>query len=183
MARDSGTQRRRWLAGLQRRFRLPETDGSLPSRSVAESRVSDRVLGLICLALAFWYVAETRNFQITQFGSGPVGPKTMPTLVGILFAGLALVLLVKPDPSPRWPSFAVAWRLTVVTGVSFLFGQLLEPVGFIIAAVAMSIIIGIFFDAPLVKLVPLSIAFAVVLAFVFNNWLELRLPPGWWGGF
>jgi len=128
-------------------------------------------------------VAETRNFQITQFGSGPVGPKTLPTLLGIMFGAFALVLIIKPEESPRWASFTVWWRLVIVVGISFLFGQLLEPLGFIVAATVMSIIIGIFFRGPLVKLIPLSFGFAVVIAFVFNNWLELRLPDGWWGGF
>ncbi len=157
--------------------------GGLPSQAADRGHAGDRVLGLICLAVAIWYVAETRNFQITQFGSGPVGPKTLPTLLGILFAAFALLLIIKPEESPRWAQFSIAWRLVIIVAVSFLFGQLLEPLGFIIASTLMAILIGIFFDGPLAKLVPLSFAFAVVLAFVFNNWLELRLPDGLWGGF
>ncbi len=77
----------------------PSADQSDPSPVVlGESRhTSDRVLGLLCLAIGVWYVLETRNFAVTSFGSGPVGPKTLPTLVGILFAALALVLILKPD--------------------------------------------------------------------------------------
>lgn len=157
--------------------------GGLPSRAAAPSHTSDRVLGLISLAIAIWYVAETRNFQVTEFGAGPVGPKTLPTLVGILFAIFALILIIRPDESPKWASFNVAWRLVIIVGVSFLFGQLLEPMGFIFAATAMAILVGVFFQGPLEKLVPLSFAFAVAVAYIFNNWLELRLPPGWWGGF
>lgn len=160
-----------------------DSGAPLPSRSESGRHLSDRVLGLICLALAIWYVAETRNFQVTQFGSGPVGPTTLPTLIGILFGAFALYLIVRPDESPTWASFNVGWRLVIIVAVSFLFGQLLEPMGFILAATAMSILIGAFFNGPLVKLIPLSFAFAVALAFVFNNWLELRLPAGWWGGF
>ena len=47
----------------------------------------------------------------------------------------------------------------------------------------MAVIIGVFFRGPILKLVPLSFVFSVVIAFIFNNWLELRLPAGWWGGF
>jgi putative tricarboxylic transport membrane protein len=141
------------------------------------------VLGFLCLALAVWYVFETRNFAITSFGSGPVGPKTMPTLVGILFAGLALVLILKPDESPSWGSFAVWSRLAAIVATSFLFGQLLEPLGFIVASTLLAVVIGLFFKGPVTKLVPLSLVFAIVVAFIFNNWLELRLPTGLWGGF
>ncbi len=155
----------------------------LPSQATDTKRSSDRVLGLICLAIAIWYVAETRNFQITQFGTGPVGPKTLPTLIGIMFGAFALILIIRPEESPRWAAFTVWWRLVIIVGISFLFGQLLEPLGFIAAATIMSVIIGVFFKGPLVKLAPMSFGFAVAIAFVFNNWLELRLPEGLWGGF
>lgn len=144
---------------------------------------SDRTLGVMCLVLAVWYVVETRNFAVTSFGSGPVGPKTLPTLVGVLFGVFALFLILKPDKSPPWASFTVWWRLGVVTAVSFMFGQLLAWLGFIVASSLMAVIVGVFFKGPLRKLVPLSITFSVVLAFIFNNWLELQLPAGLWGGF
>jgi putative tricarboxylic transport membrane protein len=160
-------------------------DQSDPSLGVSGKirHTSDRVLGLFCLGLGIWYVFETRNFAVTSFGSGPVGPKTLPTLVGILFAGLALILILKPDQSPSWGSLTVWWRLAAVVATSFLFGQLLEPIGFIAASTILAIVVGLFFKGPIAKLAPLSFGFAVVVAFVFNNWLELRLPPGWWGGF
>jgi len=144
---------------------------------------SDRVLGLLCLAFGGWYVLETRNFAVTSFGTGPVGPKTLPTLVGIGFVALALVLVFKPDESPNWGSFAVWSRLAAVVATSFLFGQVLEPMGFIIASTILAIVIGLFFKGPIAKLAPLSFVFAISVAFVFNNLLELRLPAGWWGGF
>jgi len=60
---------------------------------------------------------------------------------------------------------------------------LLEPLGFIIASTILAVVIGLFFNGPVRKLAPLALVFAIVVAFIFNNWLELRLPIGWWGGF
>ena len=156
-----------------------------PSPSVSGKRrlTSDRVLGLLCLALGVWYVFETRNFAVTTFRADSIGPKTMPTLVGILFVALALVLIFKPDESPSWGSSAVWWRLAAVVATSFVFGQVLEPLGFIIASTILAIVIGRFFKGPIAILAPLSLAFAIAVAFIFNNWLELRLPTGLWGGF
>ena len=130
-----------------------------------------------------WYTVEARSFDVTDFGSGPVGPKTLPTRVGVLFGALSLYLVIKPDPSPRWPSAGAMWRLGVVVVSSYIYGQVMKPIGFIAASTAMTIIIGLLFRAPPKLLVPLSVAFSVVVAFVFNNWLELQLPDGWWGGF
>lgn len=141
------------------------------------------MLGGLCVALGVWYVLETRNFNLTTFGTGPVGPKTMPTLVGVLFAVLGIVLVFKADESPTWGTFAVWSRLGAVVVTSFLFGQLLEPLGFVVASTILAIVIGGFFRGPIIKLAPLSLAFAIAVAFVFNNWLGLRLPVGLWGGF
>ncbi|RLE16916.1 MAG: hypothetical protein DRJ28_00420 [Actinobacteria bacterium] len=164
----------------------PKPAGQSDSSSVVSGRnryTSDRVLGGLCVALGVWYVLETRNFNLTTFGTGPVGPKTMPTIVGILFALLGVVLIFKADESPRWGTFAVWSRLGAVVATSFLFGQVLEPLGFIVASTLLAIIIGSFFRGPIVKLAPLSLAFAIAIAFIFNNWLGLRLPTGLWGGF
>ncbi len=144
---------------------------------------SDRALGLVCLGIAVWYTFEARTFDGTAFGSGPVGPKTLPTGIGILFGALALYLIVRPDPSPRWPTASAGWQIGLVVLSSYIYGRVMEPIGFIAASAAMTIVIGLLFRAPPKALFPLSLAFPIVLAYVFNNWLELQLPDGWWGGF
>lgn len=143
---------------------------------------SDRALGLACLIGAIWYTTQARTFDGTAFASGPVGPKTMPTGVGILFGVIALYLVIRPDPEPRWPTPAALWPIGLVLACSYFYGRVIEPVGFIVASAAMIMVIGMLFRAPSRLLVPLSVAFPVVVAFLFNNLLELRLPAGWWGG-
>ncbi len=144
---------------------------------------SDRILGLVCLLIAIWYTAKARTFEETAFSSGPVGPKTLPTGIGLLFGGLSLFLIAKPDRSPTWPSSRAWWQIGLVLATSYLYGQVLDSVGFILASAVMMIVMGILFRAPPRLLVPLSVVFPTLLALVFNNWLELRLPAGWWGGF
>jgi len=164
----------------------PSVEQSNPSPNVSgDSRyTSDRALGILCLVLGSWYILETRNFVIIPtFGKSQVGPTTLPILLGIAFVTLALILIFKPDQSPSWGSSAVWSRMAAVVATSFLYGQLLEPLGFIVASTTLSIVIGLFFKGPIAKLAPLSLVFAIAVAFVFNNWLELILPVGWWGGF
>lgn len=144
---------------------------------------SDRVLGAVCLLGAIWYTITSRTYEGTGFGSGPVGPKTLPTGIGILFGLLSLYLIIKPDPSPTWPTRRAGWQIVLVVAASYVYGQIIQPLGFILSSALMTVIIGILFRAPLAKLVPMSLLFPVVLAFVFNNWLSLRLPAGLWGGF
>lgn len=160
------------------------TDGpSAPGHTPPAGGWSDRILGVVCLALGIWYTIEARTFDGTAFASGPVGPKTLPTGIGVLFCALAAWLIFKPDPAPRWPTAKAGWQIALVVVSSYGYGQVLEPVGFIVASIAMTVIMGLLFRAPPQRLIPLAVAFPVVLAFIFNNWLELQLPAGWWGGF
>ncbi len=157
--------------------------GGAQSSTTRPGGRSDRILGLVCLGIAIWYTVEARTFDGTAFGSGPVGPKTIPTGVGIIFGILSLFLIARPDPEPRWPSARAGWQIALVVLCSYLYGQIMEPVGFIIASAMITIVIGLLFRAPPKALIPLAIALPVVLAFIFNNLLELQLPAGWWGGF
>jgi putative tricarboxylic transport membrane protein len=151
--------------------------------SASAGRWNDRVLGVVCLAIAIWYTVEARTFEVTAFGGGPVGPKTLPTAIGVIFGALSLVLIVRPDRNPRWPTASGWWQIGLVVLASYGYGRVMEPIGFIVASAAMFIVTGLLFRAPLSRLVPASVIFPIVLAFVFNNWLELHLPAGWWGGF
>ncbi len=146
-------------------------------------RWSDRVLGAVGLVIAVLYTIEARTFEGTAFGSGPVGPKTLPTGVGVVFGAISLYLIAKPDKSPLWPTKHAWWQIGIVIASSYLYGQILSPIGFIAASAAIIVVIGVLFQAPIRKLLPLSIVFPVALAYIFNNWLELKLPAGWWGGF
>jgi putative tricarboxylic transport membrane protein len=164
----------------------PESQSSsgLPGGGgVSRGRWSDRALGAVGLCIAVLYTIEARTFDGTAFGSGPVGPKTLPTGVGVVFGAISLYLMVKADESPTWPTSQAWGQIAVVIASSYLYGQILSPVGFIVASMAIILVIGLLFRAPVRKLLPLSIVFPVVLAFIFNNWLELKLPAGWWGGF
>ena len=64
-----------------------------------------------------------------------------------------------------------------------MYGRVIEPIGFIAASIAITLVIGMLFRAPPRKLIPAAVTFPIVVAYIFNNWLELRLPAGWWGGF
>lgn len=172
------------LTGADDPSNTSAADGSGDSTSgEPTSGWGDRALGIVCLLIAIWYTAEARTFEGTAFGSGPVGPKTLPTGVGLLFGALSLSLIVRPDPAPTWPTTRAWWQIGLVLFSSYVYGQIIEPVGFIVASAVMMCVMGLLFRAPPRLLVPLSLLFPTVLAFVFNNWLELRLPAGFWGGF
>lgn len=142
-----------------------------------DRRTSDRWTGAILLALAVWYVVETRTFK-TGFLSGPVGPRVWPIILGVLLGGLSIYLIVRPDPDPEWPTRGQWWRWGIVVASSLAYGFALVPLGFIVASTLVVVIIGWYFGGKLHYLVPSAALLAVGSAFLFEQLLGLPLPDG-----
>lgn len=143
-------------------------------------RKSDRITGILLLALAVWYVVETRTFT-TGFLSGPVGPHVLPILLGSLLGVLSLYLVVKPDPDPSWAEWPQWRRWVIVVASSIAYGYALVPLGFIVASSIEVTLIGYFFGGRLRWLIPLAVAVTLLAAFLFESVLGLPLPDGIYG--
>lgn len=92
---------------------------------------SDRIFGLIVLFVALAYIASATQIQ-TSFLTDPVGPKSFPIMVGAVAAICALVILLRPDPSPEWPAAGRFVALGVAVIVMIAYAYTLKPLGFII---------------------------------------------------
>jgi putative tricarboxylic transport membrane protein len=101
----------------------------------------DRVSGLLLLLLGLLIFWEGRA---VPFGSiGAPGPLFFPLVLGIMLVFLGLVLLVrKPDPKEKGGGSAFDWpgilrRLLPVFAGLVVYVYLLEPLGFLIAGIAL----------------------------------------------
>ncbi len=159
------------------------TEAEGESGSQVSGKWNDRILGLAGLAISVAFVAESRSFTVVGDLGGPVGPSTLPTAVGILFGAISIAVFLLAEDGPSWPTKSAWWQICLVIVSSYIYGQVLEFLGFIVASTAMAIVVGALFRAPMQRLVPMAFVFCVGMAYVFNNWLSLSLPDGWWGGF
>lgn len=93
--------------------------------------LSDRIFGLVALMVALAYVASATQIQ-ASFMADPVGPRTFPILVGCVAALCALVIILRPDDDPEWPSLrtlgALAFAVAVLVGYAYALG----PFGFLL---------------------------------------------------
>lgn len=92
------------------------------------ARLSDRIAGVIFVALALWYGSTAGDFSVS-FGD-PVGPALFPQLLAIPMGLLALVLIVRPDPDPVWFRGPAALRQGVLLAVLLGYPLAIEPLGF-----------------------------------------------------
>ncbi len=92
---------------------------------------SDRVFGLVVLFGAAAYVAGALQIQ-SSFMSDPVGSKTFPVLIAVGAAICGLIMLVRPDPEPDWPSAGSLIGIAVSIVVLVCYAYALKPLGFLI---------------------------------------------------
>ena len=92
---------------------------------------SDRVFGLVIIALALAYIASAFQIQ-ASFMSDPVGSKTFPIAVGSVAIICGLVMLLRPDEEPDWPGLRTLGAMAVAAAVMVAYAYTLKPLGFLI---------------------------------------------------
>jgi putative tricarboxylic transport membrane protein len=138
--------------------------------------VSDRLTGLVLLALAVAYGVTAGGYQ-AMIGD-PLGPAVFPTALAIALGALSLYLIVRPDLEPAWP-LGRALLKQVLTLVAFVaYAYLLEPLGFLVSTFLAVAVLGWLLGARLWQAGAAGVAIAIVLFVLFDTLLGLPLPAG-----
>jgi putative tricarboxylic transport membrane protein len=136
--------------------------------------VSDRIAGLVFLVLAIWYGLTARSFE-GGFGD-PLGPARYPEILAVPIGLLSLVLLFKPDPEPVWPRGLPLARQTVTILVLFAYAILLEPLGFPLATIIGTAVLGRILGAAWLPSLASGVITGIGLYLIFDPLLGLPLP-------
>ena len=134
---------------------------------------SDRIAGVILLALAiaYWWLAN--NFQ-EAFGD-PVGPSAFPKLIAIPMGLFALFMIVRPEPNPTWITpGALRQGLTLAT--LLLYPALIEPLGFPLSTFLGSLAFSRLMGGTWLQAVLTALGLGIGLFLVFDSLLGLHLP-------
>ena len=141
--------------------------------------MSDRVFGALALIFALLYGLHARTFQSgLQLRVDPLGADKFPYLLAVVLAITAIYLMLRPDPSPRWPG---RWQLLEMAGIVVLlcvYVAVLDEVGFILATFVVVAFLGWRLGARPVAALSTGLGVAVVLYGLFDRVLGLPLPLG-----
>ncbi|SFI55118.1 tripartite tricarboxylate transporter TctB family protein [Jannaschia pohangensis] len=91
----------------------------------------DRLFGAVVVLGAGAYAAAALQLQ-TGFMSDPVGSKTFPLLVAGVSVICGLVMVIRPDDDPEWPTLRTLGALAVAVAVLAAYAYTLKPLGFLI---------------------------------------------------
>ncbi len=139
--------------------------------------MADRILGVIGMALAAFYIWQATQIQVS-FISDPVGAKTFPIIIGLLLGASSLVILLRPDKDPQWPSLSRLAELGIAVGVLLLYAYLLPEVGFVIATAGAATFLSWRLDSGPLQAVLSGVGTSVGIYVVFHVILGLSLAEG-----
>jgi hypothetical protein len=144
------------------------------------TRNADLLSGLILVALGLATAVYTvASYKLGTFSR--MGPGMFPLIVGVVIAGLGLLVLVpaiwRPTQMPR-----IRWRefCSVIAGI-LAFAALIEPVGFVPAIVVLTFIAALA-ESPyrLRRTLLLAMALSVVAFLLFRVGLSLPIAAFRW---
>jgi len=138
--------------------------------------MTDRVSAILLLAFSAVVVFEART--LPYWTTNAPGPGFLPLWLGVLLAGGAIALMMRPA-SQTLPDRATAIRLTVVVAFTTAAAALGLIIGLVLAS-------GIFMGATLTYLRPghartnvfTALLTPVVVWLLFVRWLAVPLPAG-----
>jgi putative tricarboxylic transport membrane protein len=143
----------------------------------------DRVTGYILLSIGVMAAFSSTQLSMGKFKHP--GPGFFPFGLAVILAFLALVLILQSRrkegaPVPFWPERA--WLRPLLGAVIFLLYALsLGYLGFILTTFLFLVVwMWVVERIRWLTIIPISIGVTAVLYFIFEYFLEVPLPAGFW---
>ena len=94
--------------------------------------MSDRIFGIFGLLLAIGFAFAALAIE-ESFLSDAVGPKAFPIIIAAVLGLSSIVIALRPDAAPEWPTLARLAEIAAAVVMMILYAELLPEVGFVIA--------------------------------------------------
>lgn len=143
-------------------------------------RISDRIFGLTCIALAA-VMAWRADLIQESFIQDPLGPKAFPYVIAAVIALAGLAVTIRPDIEPHWPPIGRIAEIGAAIIVLAAYAQFLPVAGFVAATAVAAAYLSWRLGAPPIHAVIAGIAIAAGIYVVFHLALGLTLARGPWG--
>ena len=135
---------------------------------------SDRIFGAVVTLVALAYIASATQIQ-TSFLADPVGPKMFPMLIGSVAALCGIVVALRPDEEPDWPTLRTIGSLVVAIVVLVGYAYALKPLGFVIPTAITAAILSYQISPRALPAAIAGVGLSLVLFFLFKFALGLGL--------
>jgi putative tricarboxylic transport membrane protein len=139
--------------------------------------MNDRILGIVSLGLAIFLTIFGWNLH-APVSYEPVGPRAFPLLIALVIGLCGLWLIYKneftAEANPPGANSRIFLMVLVAMGYAFLFQWL----GFIVATVIMTVLVGRLFGGAWIKCLTGGVVMGVLFFLLFDRALDVVLPTG-----
>jgi putative tricarboxylic transport membrane protein len=139
--------------------------------------MSDRILGVLLLALAGLYGWEASRWEV-PFSYDPLGPNAFPQLLAGLLALLAVSIVIKRAETPEWPRGALLRRIGLMAVCLVIYAILLFQIGFVISTILAGMALARLVDANWRQSLATGLGMSAIFYLVFVQMLHVDLPDG-----
>lgn len=139
--------------------------------------MNDRILGGLGLLLSAFYIWRATVIEL-PFISDPVGPKVFPIIIAVMFGLASLVIILRPEPSPKWPALPRLLELLAALVVLIGYAELLPELGFVVATVFAAAFLSWRLGATPVQAAAAGLGISFGIYAVFHLILGLSLARG-----
>ena len=158
------------------------------------AQYAELAIAIAVIALGVVVLWQTQDIRVTR-ASAQVGPKVIPTIIGIgqivvgVWYAVEIVLFrrvaeIGADSEDLDPEAATDWRTLGILALALLaYTLLIETGGFIIASAAMFIIAAFGMGSRrFLRDASCAIVLSIAVFLIFDYWLGVRLTEGWLSG-
>lgn len=135
---------------------------------------SDRILGSVALVVAVGMLAAATQVQEALFPN-PLGSKVFPMLIAILMGISAIVILLKPEPNPEWPSRQRFGAIGFAVAVLVAYAYSLPGGGFILPTIVAASVVSYLLRPAVLPALLTGVGLSVGLFVIFKFVLKLGL--------
>lgn len=139
--------------------------------------MSDRILGLVGILLAIGFSLAALRIE-ESFLSDAVGPKAFPLIIAAVLGLASIVIALRPDPDPQWPSVGRLAEIGAAVLVMILYAEFLPVVGFVIATAFAAAYLSWRLGSPVLWAVVTGVGTSVGIYVIFHLALGLSLARG-----
>jgi putative tricarboxylic transport membrane protein len=139
--------------------------------------MSDRIFAVLLLLGAVAYAVVAFSLEV-PFQYEPLGPKPWPILIAVIVSICAVIVLVRPDPEPHWPTGATLARHGVLLIGLALYAVLFEPLGYMLTTTVVCTVFALMLRAPMLWAGAFGLLMGVPGYYVWTEVLQLNLPAG-----
>lgn len=139
--------------------------------------MSDRIFGAVGLLLAIGFAFAA--FAIEEsFLSDAVGPKAFPLIISVILGLSSIVIALRPDEEPNWPTLGRLTEVLAAAVVMILYAELLPELGFVIATVFAAAYLTWRLGAGLIGSILTGLGTSIGIYVIFHLVLGLSLARG-----